>query len=126
MLAPPGPSASRSPSAALSPGSRPIHAPAARIVQRSARSRRSPSGHQRRGISLVADEVHSSSLVVHSRKERAVGVAAALGAMEGMQVHGGVAEGQLVVTLETASEGEIVERMNVVQLLDGVLAATLV
>jgi hypothetical protein len=40
-----------------------------------------------------------------------------------MEVHGGVAAGKLVVTLETATEGETVERLNAVQLLDGVLAA---
>jgi periplasmic nitrate reductase NapD len=74
----------------------------------------------------MPDRFHISSLVVHSRKERAAGVAAAIGAMQGMQVHGGVAEGKLVVTLETASEGEIIDRMNAVQVLDGVLAATLV
>jgi nitrate reductase NapD len=46
--------------------------------------------------------------------------------MGGMEVHGGVEEGKLVVTLETVSESEIVERLNAVQLLEGVLAATLV
>lgn len=74
----------------------------------------------------MPEEFHISGLVVHSRRERAAAIAAALGAMDGMQVHGGVAEGKLVVTLETSSEAEIVERLNVVQLLDGVLAATLV
>jgi len=74
----------------------------------------------------LPEEFHVSSLVVHCRRESAAGVAAALRAVDGMEVHGGVAEGKLVVTLETATEGEIVERLNAVQLLDGVLAATLV
>ncbi len=74
----------------------------------------------------MPDEFHVSSLVVHCRKECAGGIAAVLRTMEGMEVHGGVAEGKLVVTLETASEGEIVERLNRIQTLDGVLAATLV
>jgi nitrate reductase NapD len=74
----------------------------------------------------VPDEFHISSLVVHCRRESAANVATALRAMEGMEVHGGVREGKLVVTLETATEGEIVERLNQAQLLDGVLAATLV
>ena len=74
----------------------------------------------------MPDEFHVSSLVVHCRKESAAEVATALRAIDGMEVHGGVPEGKLVVTLETATEGEIVERLNQVQLLKGVLAATLV
>jgi nitrate reductase NapD len=74
----------------------------------------------------VPDELHLSSLVVHCRRERAAEVAETLRAMDGMEVHGGTAEGKLVVTLETSSESEIVARMNAVQLLDGVLAVTLV
>jgi periplasmic nitrate reductase NapD len=74
----------------------------------------------------VPNEFHVSSLVVHCRKENAADVAATLRAMDGMEVHGGVPEGKLVVTLETGTEGEIVERLNQVQVLGGVLAATLV
>ena len=43
--------------------------------------------------------------------------------MTGVGVHGGIEAGKLVVTLETASEGEIVEHLNGIQALDGVLAA---
>ncbi|KAA2212989.1 chaperone NapD [Teichococcus oryzae] len=74
----------------------------------------------------MPDAFHVSSLVVHCRRERAAAIAAVLRDMDGMEVHGGVPEGKLVVTLETATEGDIVERLNQVQLLDGVLAATLV
>jgi nitrate reductase NapD len=74
----------------------------------------------------VPDEFHISSLVIHCRRESAAAVAAALRTMDGVEVHGGVPEGKLVVTLETATEGEIIECLNRIQLLDGVLAATLV
>jgi nitrate reductase NapD len=74
----------------------------------------------------VPEEFHISSLVVHCRRKSAAVIAATLRAMDGTEVHGGVAEGKLVVTLETATEGEIVERLNQVQRLDGVFAATLV
>jgi periplasmic nitrate reductase NapD len=74
----------------------------------------------------VSDEVHISSLVVHSRTERAPGVAERLRAMAGVAVCGGTEAGKIIVTLETATEGEVVDRLNTIQLLDGVLAATLV
>jgi periplasmic nitrate reductase NapD len=74
----------------------------------------------------VGDEVHISSLVVHSRPERARAVADRLRGMAGVDVHGGTEAGKLVVTLETASEDEIVERLGGIQALEGVLAATLV
>ena len=74
----------------------------------------------------MPDELHISSLVVHSHPAHAAEVAARLGEMSGAEVRGGVAEGKLVVLIETANEAEIVERLNAIQLLDGVLAATLV
>jgi periplasmic nitrate reductase NapD len=46
--------------------------------------------------------------------------------MDGAEVHGGVETGKLVVTLETATEAEVVERINAIEVLDGVLAASLV
>ena len=74
----------------------------------------------------MPDEIHISSLVVHSRPGRARAVADRLGRMAGVGVHGGVEAGKLVVTLETASEGETVERLADIQALEGVLAAALV
>jgi periplasmic nitrate reductase NapD len=74
----------------------------------------------------MPDEVHISSLVVHSRPEHARAVADRLRGMDGVGVCGGTAAGKIIVTLETATEGEVVERLNTIQLLDGVLAATLV
>ena len=74
----------------------------------------------------MPEEIHISSLVVHSRPEQAQAVAGRLRTLEGVDIHGGVEQGKLVVTLETKSEGEIVERLNRIQTLDGVLAANLV
>ena len=74
----------------------------------------------------MPEEIHISSLVVHSRPSQATAVAARVRGMPGAEVRGGVEAGKLVVTLETASEAEVVERLNAIQLLDGVLAATLV
>ena len=55
-----------------------------------------------------------------------MGVADALGAVDGAEVHGGIEQGKLVVTLETASETEVLEHVRYIQGLNGVLAATLV
>ena len=74
----------------------------------------------------MPEEIHISSLVVHSRPSQATAVAARLREMTGVEVRGGVEAGKLVVTLETANESEVVERLNAIQVLDGVLAATLV
>jgi nitrate reductase NapD len=83
--------------------------------------------HRRRGRTAMSDTaVHISSLIVHSQPERARTIARRLRALRGVDVHGGVEAGKLVVTLETATEAKIVERLNAIQALDGVLAATLV
>jgi periplasmic nitrate reductase NapD len=70
-------------------------------------------------------EVHISSLVVHSRPERASAIAGVLAGMEGTELHA-QSGGKLVITLETETEAEVVERLTAIQLLEGVLAATLV
>ena len=74
----------------------------------------------------MPEEIHISSLVVHSRPWQATAVAARIREMPGVEIRGGIEVGKLVVTLETASESEVVARLNAIQVLDGVLAATLV
>lgn len=71
-------------------------------------------------------ECHISSLVVHSRPDRVRSILESLGSIEGAEVHGGADTGKLIVTLETDTESQVVERINAIQLLEGVLAATLV
>ena len=75
----------------------------------------------------MADELHVSSLVVHGRPERlAAHPRPASRASSGVEVHAAAPSGKLVVTLETASEQEIVARLATISLLEGVLSATLV
>ena len=74
----------------------------------------------------MSRECHISSLVVHGLPERIPSIVRHIGMIAGAQVHGGEAAGKLVVTLETETESQVVERINAIQLLDGVLAATLV
>ena len=70
-------------------------------------------------------EAHISSLVVHVRPEKVAGVRAALGFMEGVELHA-ECSGKMVVTLETRTEGDIVTRLNEISLLDGVMSASMV
>lgn len=74
----------------------------------------------------MSAECHISSLVVHSRPDRVQSILESLRSIEGAEVHGGADAGKLIVTLETDTESQVVERINAIQLLDGVLAATLV
>ena len=71
-------------------------------------------------------ECHISSLVVHSRPDQVPAIVERIGLIDGAEVHGGHETGKLIVTLETETENQVVERINAIQLLDGVLAATLV
>ena len=71
-------------------------------------------------------ECHISSLVVHSHPDRIQSIIETITSLEGAEIHGGADSGKLIVTLETETESQVVERINVIQLLEGVLAATLV
>ena len=70
-------------------------------------------------------EAHVSSLVVHVRPAGLPGVRAALAATPGVEIHAEAA-GKLIITLETATEADIVTRMNEISLFDGVMSAALV
>lgn len=74
----------------------------------------------------MSGECHISSLVVHGLPDRIPAIVRHIGSIAGAEVHGGEAAGKLIVTLETETESQVVERINAIQLLDGVLAATLV
>lgn len=71
------------------------------------------------------DELHLSSLVVHAKPEDLTEVSRRLEA-EGCEIHATNPAGKLVVTLEAASQGTLNDTITRIQLLPGVLAATLV
>ena len=73
----------------------------------------------------MSDEVHVSSLVVQALPEFLDDAREAVSAMPGIEVHAAEA-GKMVVTLETADEGEIVARISEISLLDGVMAVNMV
>lgn len=73
----------------------------------------------------MSGELHISSFVLRVRPQATGAVAATLAGLEGLEIHA-VAEGKIVVTLESASEQHIVRTLDHMQGLEGVLAANLV
>jgi nitrate reductase NapD len=74
----------------------------------------------------VREEVHITSLVVHSTPRRLRRVSQAIAAIPGAQVHATAPSGKLVVTLEAASGDEMMSKVIGIQRTDGVLSAALV
>ena len=74
----------------------------------------------------MSDELHITSLVVHSTPKRVQGVSEVIAALPGARVHAVSPAGKLVVTLEAPTAGEILSQVNGIQRTDGVLSAALV
>ena len=74
----------------------------------------------------MSDELHITSLVVHSTPKRVQGVSDLIAALPGARVHAVSPAGKLVVTLEAGTAGEILSQVNGIQRTDGVLSAALV
>ncbi|MDQ7246375.1 chaperone NapD [Dongia sedimenti] len=74
----------------------------------------------------MPDTVHISSLVVHVRPERCAAIRAAIGRLEGAEVHAGTEDGKLVVVLETPSEAETLARIAAINDMQGTIAASLI
>ena len=71
-------------------------------------------------------EVHVSSILVHCANRRFAAIAGAIGRLGGAEVHASDPAGKLIVTLETRSEAETLDRIGAISALDGVMAASLV
>ena len=74
----------------------------------------------------MPEELHITSLVVHSTPRRLQGVSELIASMPGATVHATSPAGKLVVTLEAGTAGEILSQVNGIQRTDGVLSAALV
>jgi nitrate reductase NapD len=74
----------------------------------------------------VPEEVHISSLVVHTTPKRLPGVEAAIAQIPGACVYGSSPNGKLVVTLDADSSQDMLAKVSAIQLIDGVLSAALV
>lgn len=72
------------------------------------------------------EDVHLSSLVVHSTPGRTQRVSQAIVDIEGACVHAATATGKVVVTLEADSADAMLAKVSSIQHTDGVLSVALV
>ncbi|WP_456444622.1 chaperone NapD [Thiolapillus sp.] len=66
------------------------------------------------------------SCIVHTRPERGPEVEKLLNSIPGVEVHGGVDEGKLIVTVEDSEENSAGDTMMNFNSLEGVVSATLI
>jgi len=74
----------------------------------------------------VPEELHISSLVVHSTPKRLRQVEQAIAGIPGAQVHASSAAGKIIVTLEASTLDEMSGKVASIQHTEGVLSAALV
>ena len=72
------------------------------------------------------DSLHIASLLVHSRPEQLPAVRANLALLPGLELHQHSPQGKLVVVLETEHEQQILDTIEQIQNLPGVLNAVLI
>ncbi len=66
------------------------------------------------------------SCIVHARPENGQAVEKLLNSIPGVEVHGGVEEGKLIVTVEDSTDGTAADTMMNFNSLEGVVSATLI
>jgi len=74
----------------------------------------------------MLEELHISSLVVHSTPKRLQQVERFVAGIAGAQVHASSAAGKIIVTLEASTLDEMSAKVADIQHTDGVLSAALV
>ena len=74
----------------------------------------------------VAQTVHITSLVVHTRPDQIERVLEQVRALPATEVHTGEPAGKFIVLLETEDEQHILSAIDRIQDIDGVLSATMV
>lgn len=74
----------------------------------------------------MSDTVHIASLLVQGTPENRDEIETGILKLGGTELAHSGADGRLIVTLETANEAEIVQTLTEIQLLTGVVSASLV
>ncbi|MBS1269442.1 MAG: Chaperone NapD [Gammaproteobacteria bacterium] len=75
---------------------------------------------------LVSERVHITSLVVHARPAKWKQILTQVKRLPTVEVHTGDTIGKFVVLLETQDEEQILDAIDRIQEIDGVLSATMV
>lgn len=78
------------------------------------------------GARTVTEELHIASVVVHVLPTALQAVEHALASYSAMQLHGSHPDGKLVVTLEGATAGDIMDQVSQIRQVEGVLNVSLV
>ncbi|ASJ97758.1 MULTISPECIES: chaperone NapD [Shewanella] len=74
----------------------------------------------------MTQEYHVTSLVVHASPSAVTQVTADINALAGADIHAVTDEGKLVITLEGATQGAILDNVEAINALSGVLSSSLV
>ena len=74
----------------------------------------------------MTEELHISSIVVHARPEAAAAAAQSIEGMRGAEVHQRLPGGKLIVTLETPNTHDIMQHIERINDLPGVVSTALV
>ena len=73
-----------------------------------------------------SDELHIASLVVQARPAKLEVITDKIARLPGAEVHASDPRGKILITLESASQGQITDCLNRIQDIDGVISAALV
>ena len=74
----------------------------------------------------MSAELHISSLAVQARPDQLAPICAAIPGLEGAEVHFASPAGKIVVTLETENERQVLDRVEAIRAMPGVLTVALV
>ncbi|MBT1443801.1 chaperone NapD [Shewanella sp. JM162201] len=74
----------------------------------------------------MTQEYHVTSLVVHAAPSQANAIGATIAALPGAEVHAINPQGKLVITLEGSSQRAILDNVETINALNGVLSSSLI
>lgn len=74
----------------------------------------------------MPEELHISSFIVHVRPETLAAAARRIECLNGAEIHQRLDTGKLIVTLETSGTHELLQRLDIINGLPGVISTALV
>ncbi|WOT05614.1 chaperone NapD [Shewanella youngdeokensis] len=74
----------------------------------------------------MRQEFHITSLVVHAAAKSVADIKQSLSALEGTEIHAVTDEGKFVVTIEGETQGAILDNVEAINALEGVINSSLI